>query len=188
MEQREWPVKSCDRCGNNVRLVRTKSGWMRYDIHSFTPHHCPNSASKKTHGNFCGPKDDPYKKGLPRRRGDDPGPRAEPAIRLPPTRYQIQKAKNKQNSMMDDSHFQRVFKWRYEVAWPVRPWVPYYEWVAENRPSKVFVVLPGKRKTQYQVDQINNIGVRVLRARDGELVPGVSSNQAKSIKSRKSPK
>jgi len=35
-----WPLKKCFRCGEDIQLVKTSSGWTSYDLETFQPHKC----------------------------------------------------------------------------------------------------------------------------------------------------
>lgn len=36
----EWPEKTCNNCGRQIRLVKTPSGWRPYELGAFVPHRC----------------------------------------------------------------------------------------------------------------------------------------------------
>jgi hypothetical protein len=40
MSERSWPEKDCRNCGKKIRLVKTPSGWIPYELNVFKPHDC----------------------------------------------------------------------------------------------------------------------------------------------------
>ncbi len=38
--ERDWPVKTCSKCGCKIRLVKTREGWKPYESKTFRPHKC----------------------------------------------------------------------------------------------------------------------------------------------------
>ncbi len=43
----DWPIKKCFRCGEEIELVRTSSGWRPYDLDTGRPHRCHTEAEQQ---------------------------------------------------------------------------------------------------------------------------------------------
>ena len=46
---RNWPVKPCSRCGEQIQLVNTRNGWRAFDCEEFRPHTCERSEDVYDH-------------------------------------------------------------------------------------------------------------------------------------------
>jgi hypothetical protein len=59
--EQNWPEKKCDRCGKPIRLVKTRSGWMAFEISAFKPHKCPYQGDVYHHRDKLVPMFNPRK-------------------------------------------------------------------------------------------------------------------------------
>lgn len=46
MTDQKWPEKKCDKCGKQIRFVRTHSGWMAFETREFKPHNCGHECDR----------------------------------------------------------------------------------------------------------------------------------------------
>ena len=61
MTEQSWPKKKCDHCGNPIRLVKTRSGWMAFEVNVFKPHQCPRHGDVYDHRDKLVPLFNPRK-------------------------------------------------------------------------------------------------------------------------------